>query len=400
MKPLFFLAGIFSTIIFSGCTLNSLNPVNTFLAKDINPYVKSGEYKQKTNTFFVINDSSSSTNDLYLGADLLGLSNLNYSKHAVEKELLMRMNLTIPDIPLTYGVGSFGQGPCLSWKYYQLNQALKSYTERSLDLSIYSLECASGGTPVGSAIDSVNADISEAPGNIAVILLSDGYDYSFSPVAAVNRLKEQYGDRLCFYTVWVGNHKDLAGQSVLEELSAISGCGFSTTVDAIASKEGMEDFVTKVFFDKGTPVAMKMASEGDADKDGVLDSKDDCPATPIGATVNQQGCWIIKGINFDTDRSYIKSRYHDILNNVAEVIKNNPGLKIEIQGHTDNHASDEYNVKLSERRSKAVKDYLINKTSGAAHLTSKGYGLTRPVDTNDTDSGRANNRRVQLEILK
>lgn len=402
MKPLFFLTGIFSAIFLTGCTLDSLNPVNSFLANDLNPHVKSGAYRQKTDTFFVINDSSSSTNDTYLGADLLGLSNLNYSKHAVEKELLMRMNNTIPDIPLAYGVSSFGFGPCLSWKSYQLNQSLKIYSDRSFDLAIDSLECASGGSPIANSIDSANVDISQAPGNIAVILLSDGYDYSISPVTAVNRLKEQYGERLCLYTIWVGNHKELAGQAALEELSEISGCGFSTTVHTISSNEGMEDFVTRVFFDKGTPAPAPIeyvAIEGDADNDGVLDSQDDCPKTPHGATVNHRGCWVIKGINFDTDRSYIKSQYHGILNNVANVIDSNPRLKFEIQGHTDNQGTAAYNLKLSDRRAKAVIDYLNDKTGESSSLSARGYGLTRPVDTNDTSSGRSNNRRVQLETL-
>ncbi len=404
MKPQIFLAGIFLAIVFSGCTVNSLNPVNSFLANDINPHVKSGAYRQKTNTFFVINDSSSSMNDTYLGADLLGLSNLNYSKHGVEKELLMRMNNTIPDIPLDYGVSSFGSGPCLSWSFSKLNQPLETYTERALDLAIWSLECAGGGTPVAKAIDSANADLSAAPGNIAVILLSDGYQYSFSPINAAARLKEQYGDRLCIYTIWVGNHKEVAGQANLKELAEISGCGFSTTVHAIAAKKGMEDFVTKVFFDTSVPAkpvpVEYVTIEGDADNDGVVDSKDDCPDTPAGASVNFKGCWVIKGIHFANDKSNIESQYYELLDNVVKVIKNNPGLEIQIQGHTDSSASPEYNMALSERRAHAVKDYLGAKTGKFASLTAKGYGLTRPIDTNKTMAGRRNNRRVQLAARK
>ncbi len=401
MKPQIFLAGIFSVIVLSGCTLNSLDPVNSFLAKDLDPLVKSGVYQQKTDTFFIINDSSSSMNDTYLQADMLGLSNLNYSKHAVEKELLMRMNNTIPDIPLSYGVSSFGFGPCLSWQSSHLNQSLISYSERSLDLAIDSLQCASGGSPVTEALDSANAYLTGAPGNIAVILLSDGHEYANSTFNAVDRLKEQFGDRLCLYTIWVGNNEDLEGQSALKELSAAAGCGFSTRAHDIALKQGMEDFVTQVFFEKGKPSipSQPITLLSDADGDGVVDNKDDCPKTPIGASVNHKGCWVIKGINFDIDRSYIKSQYHGLLNNVAKVINNNPGLKIEIQGHTDNQGTAAYNLDLSIRRAKAVKDYLSDKTGKSSQLSSKGYGLTRPIDSNKTVVGRSNNRRVQLEVI-
>ncbi len=208
-------------------------------------------------------------------------------------------------------------------------------------------------------------------------------------------MKNRYGDNLCIYTIWTGNPKDVEGRATLLDLSNLGACGFSTAAADIASPDGMAKFVEKVFFKKLFPVL-----EGDADLDGVLDSKDQCPETPLGATVNIQGCWIIKGINFDTDKYNIKSQYYYLLDNAATVLRRNPGLTIEVQGHTDNVGSDQYNLGLSDRRANAVKNYLNKKANGNASLTSHGYGESQPVATNETADGRAQNRRVQLKVIK
>ncbi len=390
MRAPFLVLATISALFLSGCVSQSIQTFQPFQENNLNSLLDSGAYQQKTNSFFVINDSSSSMGDAYLGSAFA-----NLSKHSVEKELLNRMNKTIPNLSLSSGLRSFGYGPCTSWSYTHLNQALQNHSTASFDNAIASLECANGGTPVASALMEAQTDLSDAKGNIAVILLSDGHQYTDSPASAVAALKHQYGDKLCLYTIWVGNEKEAEGQAVLTELSELSGCGFSTTAEMIASNEGMAAFVTKVFLDKAAPKAV----DGDADKDGVLDSQDQCPNTPIGATVNSQGCWIIKGIHFDTDKSNIKAQYHGILNNVVNVIKQNPGLSIQIQGHTDNLGSAAYNLKLSERRAKSVRDYLSDKTGNQGNLSAQGYGLTMPIDSNDTTAGRGNNRRVQLKVL-
>ena len=102
-------------------------------------------------------------------------------------------------------------------------------------------------------------------------------------------------------------------------------------------------------------------------------------------------------MKFDNDKDIIKPQYFKNLDNVAKRIKEHPGLVIEVQGHTSKTGSLKHNIDLSERRAKAVKKYLVN-GSNSANLTTKGYGWTSPIDTNDTEAGRANNRRVQLEV--
>lgn len=374
----------------AGCASQPISTFETFQANDLNNLVRSGALTQKTDNFYVINDSSSSMSETYTGAGYVGQP--APSKFSVEKEVLNRMNQTIPDLKLTAGIRSFGFGPCLSWRFTKLNLPVDTYSKSTFGQGIDSLNCSGGGTPMTSAITAAGTDLSPLPGNTAVIILSDGKSQD-SSLNAVQSLKEEFGDKLCVYTVWVGNEQDSDGKALMQQMADISGCGFSTTAEDVASNSGMAGFVQHVFLKEGAP------ADGDDDQDGVLNSKDRCPHTPKTATVDIHGCWSIKGIRFDTDKSDIKPQYLPLLDNAISILKNNPGLRVEVQGHTDNVGTAVYNQGLSERRAKAVRDYLVSKTGKPEALTSRGFGLTRPIDTNSTPAGRYNNRRVQLKIL-
>jgi outer membrane protein OmpA-like peptidoglycan-associated protein len=105
-------------------------------------------------------------------------------------------------------------------------------------------------------------------------------------------------------------------------------------------------------------------------------------------------------LNFDTNKSIIKDKDIPQLEKAVEFVKSHKGSKIRVAGHTDSVASDAYNQKLSERRAKAVVDYFIKKGAvKKANISSVGYGEKRPIATNDTEAGRAENRRVEVQIL-
>ncbi|MDD5321141.1 MAG: OmpA family protein [Methylococcales bacterium] len=144
------------------------------------------------------------------------------------------------------------------------------------------------------------------------------------------------------------------------------------------------------------PVAEGCATKDD-DNDGVNNCVDKCPNTLPGAKVSVAGCWIVD-VKFANDSAVIPPEYFANLDNTAKMIKENPGMPIEIQGHTSKTGGFKYNMKLSERRAMAVKQYLVDGYD-FPNLTTKGYGWTQPIDTNDTEEGRANNRRVQLQVL-
>lgn len=375
--------------LLSGCATQSNNNFQAFQAQDLNALVKSGQLVQKTDSFFVINDSSSSMSNTYQG-DVVG------TKLDAEKDLLNKFNKTIPAISLNSGLRSFGFGPCLSWNTSVLNQPLQKYTQAGFNDALSSLTCSSGGTPLADALEATSHDISSAPGNIALIVFSDGKDES-SPVPAAEALKTQHGDKLCIYTVWVGNENDTIGQANLSQIASTSSCGFATTAANISSPAGMNEFVKNVFLKAGTPAA---APSLDNDQDGVIDQKDKCLDSPKGAIVDKDGCWAFHGVLFDFDSDKIKSTNDPLIANAVMVLKQNPQLAIEIQGHTDSHGKDAYNQKLSERRALAVKNELIRQGVASTRLSTVGFGESTPVDSNETDAGRAYNRRVAYKIVK
>jgi OOP family OmpA-OmpF porin len=103
----------------------------------------------------------------------------------------------------------------------------------------------------------------------------------------------------------------------------------------------------------------------------------------------------VLAINFDTDKSDIKPEYHDELKTVGDFLSYFPNAKGEIAGHTDSTASNAYNQKLSERRAVSVEKYISSTFNvNAGRITTKGYGESKPVASNKTKAGRAQNRRI------
>jgi len=118
--------------------------------------------------------------------------------------------------------------------------------------------------------------------------------------------------------------------------------------------------------------------------------------TPIevGLTVR------LKNIYFDFDKTTLKSESFIELDKVVDFLKRNSTVSIEISGHTDSKGSDTYNQNLSQGRSQSVVDYLISQGIDSSRLVAQGYGESKPIDSNETEEGRANNRRVEFTILK
>jgi outer membrane protein OmpA-like peptidoglycan-associated protein len=117
----------------------------------------------------------------------------------------------------------------------------------------------------------------------------------------------------------------------------------------------------------------------------------------IAKLLEEQGKLALYGIQFDFNQATIKPESAQVLGQVAEVLKNQPDLKLMIEGHTDNVGKPAYNMDLSRKRAQSVKDYLVqNHQVDAARLSTQGFGDTKPMAKNDTEAGRAQNRRVEL----
>jgi outer membrane protein OmpA-like peptidoglycan-associated protein len=108
----------------------------------------------------------------------------------------------------------------------------------------------------------------------------------------------------------------------------------------------------------------------------------------------------LNNIYFDFDKYDLKPESYTELNRVYNFLSDNPDVNIEISAYTDSRGSDEYNLELSQRRAQSVVDYLITKGISADRLLAKGYGKENPVADNETEEGRALNRRVEMKVLK
>jgi len=148
----------------------------------------------------------------------------------------------------------------------------------------------------------------------------------------------------------------------------------------------------------------------DTDGDGVLDKDDKC--IDVKGTVANNGCPEIseeqvnklnayaKTILFNSGKSTFQQQTFPVLQSIAAILKEYPSSKFSIEGHTDSDGKDAANQKLSEDRAKAVKDYLITNGIADNRLSSAGFGESKPIDSNKTKAGKANNRRVEVKLVK
>ena len=379
--------------------------------------VQTHGYVQKVENFMVILDTSLSMQKKYEGK----------KKSQLAREAVSLLNRTIPDIKLTGALRTFVQPDSSFKEKTELVYGLTRYSSVSFQEAMEAVWFY-GGSPVSTAIDVANEDFGSASGRIALIIFSDAKGLDNAPVVSAKKMKSQYGERLCIYTVLVGD--DPNGKKIMEGVADASGCGFLVSAKSISTGDGMTDFVKRVFYSKemrpvdsdgdgvyddkdrcpGSPEGATVNDVGcrvlkemrpvDSDGDGVYDDKDRCPGSPEGATVNYVGCWVLKGLRFDTAKWDIKPKYLPQLDELVSILVKNPLLRVEIQGHTDSRGSVEFNQTLSENRAGAVMEYLVGKGIAKERLTAKGFGPSKPVATNDTPTGNEQNRRVELKPIR
>ena len=105
---------------------------------------------------------------------------------------------------------------------------------------------------------------------------------------------------------------------------------------------------------------------------------------------------VLRGINFDFDKYNIKPEFEPVLDEAVSTLQAKPNVRINVNGHTDNVGTVEYNIGLSNRRANSVVNYLTSKGIASDRLVPQGFGLSQPIATNSTAEGRAQNRRVEL----
>lgn len=156
--------------------------------------------------------------------------------------------------------------------------------------------------------------------------------------------------------------------------------------------------------------AQTCGGDADSDGDGVTNCNDRCPGSRAGQAIGPDGCPVpltidLRGVNFDFDKSTLRPDAVRILDEAISILSNHPQLRVEVAGHTDAIGTEQYNQGLSDRRARAVYDYLMAHGIGADRMTGpNGYGELRPIapnanpDGSDNPEGRARNRRTELNV--
>jgi len=360
-------------------------------APSFEPYkFDTSQYEPKVDNFVVILDTSSSMADKYAKKE----------KAKIAKEFLSAMNQTLPELNYNVALITFGNDAYVPDRSAMLAYGPTRYSTSGFESALNTTKGPSGSSslPLAKAINASGVDLKSAQGSTAVILVSDGEQMDQAPVKAAEALKSQFGDRLCIDTVQVGD--DPGGKEILAQIAKAGGCGFSTTADQLASSATMAGFVEGIFLAKPAPKPVPVAAAPkplDSDKDGVPDNLDQCPNTPLGATVDARGCWTYAAkVLFDINSAKVKPEAYPMLNEAVLIMKKNPDLKVEVDGHADSTGAAAYNMTLSEKRAEAVKKYFVDQGIDPDRLTTKGFGITKPAASNKTKEGRAQNRRVEL----
>jgi outer membrane protein OmpA-like peptidoglycan-associated protein len=187
-----------------------------------------------------------------------------------------------------------------------------------------------------------------------------------------------------------------AGVAALAGCPDADGDGVADKDDACPSEAG--------------PAANKGCPWPDTDGDGVLDKDDQCP--DVAGTVANNGCpevteEVQKQLNeyartilFDTGKASLKTESVSVFVDIIKILNEYPNAKFTVEGHTDSQGGEKTNQILSEKRANSVRDFLIAEGIAADRLTAIGYGEAKPIATNNTRAGRAQNRRVEINLVK
>ncbi|MEH6635469.1 MAG: OmpA family protein [Halioglobus sp.] len=314
-------------------------------------------FAPKVESFVVILDTSSSMEDEYQ----------DRQKMHIAQDLVASFNSTVPPLGYQAGLVTFGKGSesCSGSGDATVISGLAPYKASDFAASLQSIACAGGTTPMADGIDAATALLAAETGSVAVFLVSDFWSIQSKPVEqAVSRLKAQHGDNLCLHTVKVGDYT--RADSMIAGMTNAAGCDSAVNASDIGTSDAMANFVTSALL---APLEYE---------------KHTVSATAL----------------FDFDKAIVKEQGKAELSNLGELIKSK-GITvadIDVIGHTDNIGSEDYNQELSERRAMAVKDYLVSEGVDGSIIDASGNGEDDPVASNDTDEGRALNRRVDIHV--
>jgi len=355
--------------LFAGCA--------TFKPVDLNPKIKSGQLVQKTDNFVVLFDKSASMGESH------GKPMVNEATRLIHgKDATKNMIATIPEIKLKAGLRTFWDDET------ELLYGMRSLDKEDYTKAINSIESVRRRTPMGKAIMAAGNDLKWVRGNSAIIIVSDFYD---SPgiddirpatvMEAITKVNADYGDKLCVYAIQVGY--TLVGKELSEQIVQNVKGGYTVNADKLAAPAAMADFVEKVISGNCSRYQELVAKPKEkvviVETEPMVEEK---VAAAAAETKAEEKVVILafEDVHFDFDKSTLTPEAQTILKRKVLLLKDNPKAKIRIAGYTSASGTHAYNQKLSERRAKAVQEYLVDEgIITRDRLSTIGYGETNPA---------------------
>jgi len=362
-------------VLFTSCA--SVKPV------DLNQQINSGQLVQKMDNFIVLFDKSASmglSKKTEMRVDPMSEKVGESNRLILAKDTTKNMIAMMPEIRLNAGLRTFWS------EETALIYGMKSLVKEDYTKAINSIEHENGRTPMGKAITAAGNDIRLWGGNSAIIIVSDfseipGVD-DIRPAGvmeAITKVNADYGDKLCVYAIQVGYTPD--GKELSEQIVQNVKGGYNVNADKLATPAAMADFVKKVitgncsrYQELAAKPKEKVVIVASEPIERVFDAMSEMKAE------NKVIILAFEDVHFDFDKSTLKPEAQTILKRNIQLLKDNPKAKIRIAGYTSASGTEAYNQKLSERRAKAVEEYLINEGIIAPdRLTMIGYGESDPA---------------------
>lgn len=314
-------------------------------------------YAPKVDAFVVLLDTSSSMKDDYE----------DRPKVQIAQDLVASFNSSVPPVAFDAGLVTFGKtsGRCFGQGMATTDYGMTSYNAGDFASALGSIPCAGGTSPMSDGIDATTSALASQSGDIAVVIVSDFQWLNPKSVkASVAQLRAQHGEKVCIHTVKVGDNT--TGDALISDITDMAGCDSATSAGDIASADSMANYVT---------------------------------ATLLAPLVYEKHAVSATAL-FDFDKDLLKDQGKAELQNLADAIsaKGIQIVDIDVVGHTDSIGAEDYNQGLSERRAMAVKEYIASRGVDATIIDVSGKGESEPVASNDTDEGRAMNRRVEIHV--
>lgn len=333
----------------------------SFVSNNLAGLLKNG-YQQKVDNFLIIHDGSSSMWEKFNGT----------KKFYQAKNVVLGINQSIDGLKLQGGLHVIGETKATrgTLNNDSLIYGMTDYSQTAFAEAAGKVQM-NGLTPISIPLTKSIDTLKGSTGKTAVIVVSDGVQVSSDKTSAEEaaaQLKAAYGDRICIYTILIGD--DPVGRNTMQAVADSGQCGFATTEGAVASTAGMNDFIQKVFFEKVQA------------------------APPVPVSFNLY-------VKFDFDKDNIRPEEEDNIDEVGSFLAMHPEINATLEGHTCNMGPEKYNMGLSLRRAESVKRYIVNKFKiDPSRLNTVGYGFSRPLESNATKKGREANRRVMATITR